>query len=396
MRVLRTESLLGSMLGLAALVVLMLWLMLWLWACHRAPSPSPSQVRQPLPVVEVLKLAPRDVERSFEWLATLDGSTNAEIRPRVDGYIESVNYQEGAFIEKGALLFRLDQRPLRAAVRKAQGEHEQAQAQLDKARADVARYTPLVAERALSKEELDNARAAVEVARANVLATQGTLQIAALKLDWASVRSPISGIAGIAQVRVGNLVDPNQVLTTISTVDPIRASFHISEREYLNHAEMLNRINDAAYASRRYLELILSNGRVHPDRARRIIVNRMLDPTTGTLLIQALFPNPGNLLRPGLFARVRVHTGTYVNVLVVPELAVQALQGLFRVAVVDSSDRVEVRPVRLGAAVDSGRMVEGGLHAGERVIVQGWQNVQPGARVDAEPAARVGTADGGS
>jgi len=351
-------------------------------AACRKPTPAPP----PLLHVRVVELSRHSIQQTFEWLATLDGSTNAEIRPRVEGYIESVDYQEGSVVEKGALLFTLDKRPLAAARLRAQGGYENALAQLHKAQADVARYTPLAASHAISREELDNARAAAEVATANVRAAQGALASATLNLDFTNVRAPIPGIAGIAQTRVGNLVDPAQVLTVVSTVDPIRASYHISEAEYLGHAEVLNHINDPQYASSRYLELILSDGRVHPYRAQRVIVNRMIDPTTGTLLIQALFPNPGNILRPGLFARVRVHTGRPVEALLLPKLAVQELQGSFRVAIVDSEGRAAVRTVKLGRALDDSYVVEEGLSPGERVIVEGQQNVQPGMKVAAEPA----------
>lgn len=338
----------------------------------------------------------RAVEQTFEWLATLDGSTNAEIRPRVEGYVRSVAYQEGSVVQEGALLFVLDDRPLAAALLKARGDYQTAVAQLDKARADVARYRPLVAARAISREELDNALASEQIAAASVVAARGVLQNATLNLQWAEVRSPIAGIAGIAQTRVGTLVTPSMVLTTVSTVDPIRASFAISEAEYLRYAEALNHVNDPRYESRRYLELVLLDDRVHPEQARRIIVGREFDPTTGTLQIQALFPNPGNILRPGLFAKVRVHSGAQTQAVLVPQCAVRELQGTFQVYVVADDGRAEVRRVQLGRRLDDQRayLVSAGLRPGERVVIEGQERVRPGEPV--QPiAARPAPPDAG-
>lgn len=347
--------------------------------CKKAPPPSP-----PAPTVRVAKLHTRNIEQIREWLATLDGSTNAEIRPQVSGYIQELNYQEGSRVQKGTLLFKLDRRPFVAAFEKARGDYENAVAQWNKAKADVARYAPLVAEHALSQQDLDNARAAERVGAANTQAMQGALAVAKLNLEWSEVRSPIDGLAGIAQTRVGNLVNPNIVLAVVSTLDPIRSSVNISEREYLALAERLNNVNEPRYANTRTLELILVDGHVHPFQVRRVVVNRQIDPSTGTLLVQALFPNPGNILRPGMFAKVRVHSGAQADVLVVPERAVQELQGQNQVGVIAPDGRVLIRTVKLGRIVDHSYVVESGLNPGERVIVDGLQNVQPGAKVNAQ------------
>jgi membrane fusion protein, multidrug efflux system len=355
-------------------------------ACKKPPPPSP-----PAPTVRVATLRTRNIEQIREWVSTLDGSTNAEIRPQVSGYIQSVDYLEGATVHVNTLLFTLDKRPFQAAVEKARGDYENAVAQWNKAKADVARYAPLVAQHALSKQDLDHARDAEKAGAATVQATKGALAIARLNLEWAEVRSPIDGYAGIAQARVGNLVNPNIVLTVVSTLDPIRSSVNISEREYLDAAERLNRANEPQYANQRYIELILLNGRVHPYQVRRVIVNRQIDPTTGTLLVQALFPNPGNILRPGMFSKVRVHTGAQVDVLVVPERCVQELQGQYQVGVIDPEGRAQIRSVKLGRRVDHAYVVEAGLKVGERVITEGMQNVQPGAKVTVqeEPQPRA-------
>jgi RND family efflux transporter MFP subunit len=350
-------------------------------ACKKA-SPPPA----PIPTVRVVAVQARNVPTIREWLATLDGSTTARIQPQVSGYIFEVNYREGSVVTAGQLLFTLDKRPFIAAVNKARGDYANAVAKLNKSRADVARYTPLVAERAISKEQLDNARADVLAGEGNVQATKGALETAKLNLEWAEVRSPIPGVAGIAQTRVGTLVNTNQVLTVVSTLDPMRASFNISQQEYLEYAEAVNRPNAPQYANRRYFELILVNGRVYPHRARDVIVNRQIDPTTGTLLVQAFFPNPDGLLRPGLFGKVRMQAGENRDMPLVPERAVTELQGQYQVAVIDDQQRVQMRPVKLGPPVDHEYVVESGLRPGERVIVEGQQNAQPGAKVNVAPA----------
>jgi membrane fusion protein, multidrug efflux system len=348
-------------------------------ACKKPAPPPP-----PLATVRVATLQTRNIEQIREWLATLDGSTNAEIRPQVSGYIQSVDYQEGSNVQQGALLFTLDKRPFIAAVEKARGDYEGALAQLNRAREDAARYAPLVAQHALSKEDLAHAVDAAKAGAATVQATKGALAVAKLNLEWAEVRSPIDGLAGIAQTRVGNLVSPNIVLTVVSTLDPIRSSVNISEREYLALAGRINNINDPRYANARIIELVLIDGHVHPYRVRRAIVNRQVDPSTGTLRIQALFPNPGNILRPGMFAKVRVHSGAQADTLLVPERAVQELQGQHQVGVIGPDGRVLIRSVKLGRLVDHSYVVESGLGAGDRVIVEGLQNVQPGAKVRVE------------
>jgi membrane fusion protein (multidrug efflux system) len=360
-------------------------------ACEHPSPPKP-----PPPVVRVAVLQTRAIEQTREWLATLDGATNAEIRPRVAGYIRSVDYQEGSVVRAGTLLFTLDDRPFVAAVAKARGDLENALAQLGKARADVARYEPLAADHAIPREQLENAHSAARAAAANVAAFRGNLRLAELNLEWTRVRSPIDGVVGIANTRVGNLVDSNQALTVVSTLDPIRASFSISEQDYLRYADILNNANEPQYAQTRWLEIVLINGAIHPHQARRVIVNREINPQTGTLLVQALFPNPGNILRPGLFAKIRLHLAREQPTVMVPEVAVQQLQGQARVAVVDANNRVQVRTVRIGRLIGHEYVVQEGLAAGDRVVVEGMQNVQPGVQVQAQPANGGSGANGGN
>lgn len=367
-----------------------------------AACKQPAPAKPPPPLVRVAVLQTRALEETHEWLATLDGAVNAEIRPRVAGYVRSVDYQEGNVVAPDTLLFTIDNRPFVAAVEKARGDLANAVANLGKSRADVSRYAPLVAEHAIPREQLENARAAVQASAATVTAMRAELRTAELNLQWTEVRSPIGGIAGIARTRVGTLVDSNQVLTVVSTLDPIRASWNPSQQEYLRYADILNHANEPQYAETRWIELVLLDNRVHPYHARRVIVGREINPQTGTILIQAVFPNPGNILRPGLFAKVRVHTARELPMVLVPEIAVQQLQGQARVYVVGADNRVEVRTVHLGRLVDHSFLVDSGLRAGERVITEGMQNVQPGVQVQVQtqpPPAHApdgGHRDGGA
>jgi membrane fusion protein (multidrug efflux system) len=360
--------------------------------CSKPPPPKP-----PPPVVRVATLQVRPVEEVREWLATLDGAVTAEIRPHVSGYLVSVDYQEGGRVKAGTLLFTIDERSFVAAVQKARGDLENAEANLGKNKLDVARYAPLVAEHAIPKEQLVNAQAAVRASLATVEAMRGSLHQAELNLEWTRVRSLIDGVAGIARVRVGNLVDSDQVLTVVSTLDPIRASVDISEQEYLQNAAIINHVNEPQYANTRWLELVLINNQVHPYSARHVIVNREINPQTGTLRIQSLFPNPDNVLRPGMFAKVRLHLRREAPTVMVPEQAVQQIQGQTRVAVVDANNRVDVRMVHLSRLQDHQFLVVDGLRAGERAIVEGQQSAQPGLQVQAQlwTPPDAGTADGG-
>jgi RND family efflux transporter MFP subunit len=347
--------------------------------CKKKAAQAP-----PPPLVRVVQAQSREVETMNEWLATLDGSVNADIRPRVAGTVEAVVYQEGSQVTAGTLMFRLDRRPFVAALANARGNYANAVAQWNKARADVARYTPLVAEHAISRQELENARAAQAAGAATTEAMRGALAVARLNVQWTEVRSPIDGLAGIAQTRVGNLVSSSTTLATVSTLDPVRASINISEREYLRWAEILNHANDPRWADRRSLEIILSDGSVHPYRARRVIVDRRIEPSTGTLLVQTLFPNPDNILRPGMFAKLRAH-GEQRPAILIPEVAVQELQGQYRVTIVDDQQRLQVRRVELGRLVGHDYVVERGLAPGDRVVIAGAQG-PPGTKVRVEDA----------
>jgi membrane fusion protein (multidrug efflux system) len=309
-----------------------------------------------------------------EWVGTTEGDVNAEIRPKVDGYLLRRVYQEGSYVRQGQTLFEIDARQSQAALRQAQANLAQAEASLAKAQRDVARYEPLAAQRAISQQELDNARSSQEAASASVGALRAAVEQARLNASWTRVTAPIDGIAGIAQAQVGNLVSPQTVLAIVSKLDPIRVSFPMSEQEYLRFQ------NDAGMRNAE-LELVLSDGRVHPHKGRITVAGRDVNVKTGTITVVGLFPNPGNLLRPGQFAKVRAVTETRRAAVLIPQRAVNELQGTYQVAVVGPDMKVEVRTVKMGARAGSNWIVDEGIAAGERVVIEGFSRVKNGQPV---------------
>ncbi len=372
-------------------------------------------VRQmPPPDVQVARVETRDVPVVKEWVGTLDGRVNAEIRGQVTGYLLRQSYREGAFVRKGELLFEIDARPFQAVLNQAKGNLAQAQAsivqargnlaqnqaRLGKAELDVKRYAPLVKTRALSQEEMDNAsqnllqaqaavetsNAAIEAAKAAVTTAQAAVEDAELRLSFTRITSPVDGIAGLATVQVGDLVTPSgPVLTMVSTVDPIRAYFTVSEQEYL--AAHRQPLAQSSGPWSRGLELILADGSLYPRKGTLFMEDRQVDVGTGTLRIAALFPNPGNVLRPGQYCRVRAVTGIKTNAPVVPERAVSELQGSWQVAVVGEGNRVTMRNVRMGDHLGNLWVIEDGAQPGERVVVEGLLKVRTGVVVNPKPAA---------
>lgn len=328
----------------------------------------------------------KDVPIVGQWIGTLDGSVNADIRPKVEGYLLRRFYKEGQFVRSGDPLFEIDPRQFRAALDQAQGTLHRAEAQLGKAAKDVERFTPLAAQKAISQQELDNALTAERDAKAAVDSSRGAVEQAALTFGWTKVVSPINGIVGIAKAQVGDLVSTQTVMTTVSTVDPIRVTYGISEREYMRFAELINRPNYATTERGPALELILDDGAVFAHPGRAVLVDREVDVKTGTMTIRGFFPNPGNILRPGQYGRVRGAIDTKVGALLVPQRAVTELQGGFRVAVVGPDGKVEVRAVEPGEKVSPLWVIDKGVSAGENVIVAGLQLVRAGMTVKAKPA----------
>jgi membrane fusion protein (multidrug efflux system) len=339
------------------------------------PPPAP-------PVVLVTPVIQRDVPVYQEWIGTTEGNVNAEIRPRVEGYLLRRVYAEGSFVRQGDPLFEIDPRQLQTQLQQAQGDLAQAQAQLAKARQDVGRFRPLAAQKAISQQELDNALSSESAARAVVDARQAAVHQARLELGWTHVTAPISGIAGTAQGQVGNLVSPSTVLAVVSQCDPIRVLYPLSEQEYLGLQERL-RSDPAARGDN--LELILADGSVFPHKGHILFSDRQVDVKTGTIGTVALFPNPGNLLRPGQYGKVRAVTQTKAGAVLVPQRAVNELQGGFQVAVV-SDGKAELRPVVPGVRVGKLWQIDSGLKPGERVVVDGFSRVKDGATVQAQDA----------
>ncbi len=341
------------------------------------------------PEVDFANVIQKDVPIYSEWVGTTDGLVNAKIRAQVSGYLLKQNYTEGNAVKKGDLLFEIDSRPFKAALDQANGQLAQAKARLGKTELDVRRYTPLAKEGAISKQELDDAIQANLATNAAVHSAEAQVEQARLNLSFTKITSPIDGIAGAANAQIGDLVGPQQAneLTTVSTIDPIKVYFAISEREYLSFAEKINKAE--ARTREAILDLILANESVYPHKGRLSYADRQVDVKTGTIRIAALFPNPGNLLRPGQFARVRAHLETRENAMLVPQRSVTELQGSYQLAVVGSDNKVQIRPIKTGGRIDNLWIINDGLKPGERVIVEGIQKVRDGQVVRPKSATQL-------
>ncbi|HEX4274652.1 MAG TPA: efflux RND transporter periplasmic adaptor subunit [Bryobacteraceae bacterium] len=401
-------------------------------ACtERTSAASPP----PPPEVRVATVEQRDVPIYHEWIGTLDGMVNAAIRAEVTGYLLSQTYTEGSFVRKGQSLFEIDARPFQAALDQAQAQLSQAKGQVAQTRAqlaqaqaqlaqsvasqkrtqlDVDKYTPLVAMQAVTRQDFDNAvqnnvaakaqieasKAAVETARAQIEASNAAVESAQAAVEAARVNtgfthlvSPIDGVAGRAQVQVGNLVSPSSgVITTVSTLDPIKANFTVGEQEYLSLTrDGLTRTggNDLAKLQ---LELILADGGTYPHKGRFSFADRQVDSSTGAIQLTGLFPNPGNRLRPGQYGKVRAAVGTSTGALLIPQRAVTELQGAYQVAVLDDKNCVSIRQVKVGEQIGTMWVIADGLKPGEHVVAEGGQNARPGMQVN--PKAFVESKEG--
>lgn len=364
-----------------------LWVLLTLLAVGAAGCQNATPPATPTPEVLVAPVVQRDVPLYREWVGTIVGYVNAEIRPKVQGYLLSQHYQNGSVVKEGQLLFQIDPRQFQAALDQAKGALLSAQAILKKTELDVARYKPLAAQGAVSQQELDDAIQQNEANKAAVFQAQANLEQARLNLEWTRVTSPIDGIAGINQAQIGDLVGPNDVLTVVSTVDPIKVQFPISEQEYLSVAQRINRTSESGHPNpdAPTIQLILADGSTYAHEGRFYAVNRQVDERTGTLLVQALFPNPDNILRPGGYAKARAATDVEKNALVIPQRAVVDVQGTFKVYVV-KDNKVEVRDVVPGPRTGSDWVITKGLEAGEQVVVEGVQKIRDGITVVAKAA----------
>jgi membrane fusion protein (multidrug efflux system) len=351
------------------------------------PAPPP-------PTVEVTEVVQKDVPIYSEWVAVLDGYVNAQIQPHVSGYVIKQDYKEGSVVQKGQVLFEIDPRPFKAALDQAKAQLAQAEAQLGKARLDVERDTPLAQARAIAQSQLDTEIQAKLGAQAQVLAAKANVEQAELNLEWTRITSLVTGIAGIAQVQIGNLVGANSVLTSVSQVDPIKAYFTVSEQEFTDFHRRFPTQESVEEQRRRIpLHLVLADGKVYERPGTIYFADREVNPATGAIRIAGVFPNPNNLLRPGGYGRVRASVNTRNGALLVPQRAVIELQGSQQVAVVGNDNKVSIRPVTVGERVGNQWIISGNVKPGEHVIVEGLQKVREGGLVNPKPA---NTANGGN
>lgn len=362
----------------------------------RAPASVP-------PDVAVVQVEQEDVPIYGEWIGTLDGLVNADVRAQVTGYLQTQGYQEGAFVKKGQLLFQIDPRPFQAALDQAEGQLSQAKATLANAEAvqgrtdlDVKRYTPLAKEQAASQQDLDNAvqndlaaRATVETAKAQIKTDEAAVETAKINLEFTRLVAPIDGIAGQAELQVGALVTPGSApVTSVSTVDPIKVYFTVSEPQYLAWRKRFPTETSRLAADKALrLKLILADGSTYGQEGRFYFADRQVNESTGAIRIAGLFPNPGSVLRPGGYAKVRAVISIQHGALLVPQRAVSELQGGYQVAVVDGDNKVNVRTVTVGDRVGSQWIIVSGLNHAERVVAEGVQKVRTGAHVNPKPFA---------
>ena len=355
---------------------------LTLLACG-CSKPAPPAA-QPPPNVEVAEVIKRDVPIYVEAIGQTRGQEEVEVRARVQGFLESVAFQEGSAVRKGKLLYTIDPREYQAALSQAKGRVAQAQADLARYEQDVARYRPLVEENALPKQNLDTAVSQANAGRANVEAAQAAVTQAQLNLSYTKIYAPTDGIIGKTEVNVGNLVGQGQntLLTHISQLEAIHVRFTVPERDYLNYARRRQeRGGSAAPEASLPFELVLADGSVHPEKGRLVFVDRNVDPVTGTILLEAAFPNPNAIVRPGQFARVRAAVDLKKGAILVPQRAVTELQGVYNVAVVGSGDTVEIRMVTPAERIGTLWVIDSGLKAGDRIVVEGLQKVRAGMKV---------------
>lgn len=359
-------------------LLLLLFTLLTLSGCGGVKASAPAS--KP-PEVEVADVVQKDVPIVSEWTATLDGFVNAQIQPRVAGYLTKQNYQEGSYVRKGQVLFEIDARPFVALLNQAKGQLAQAEAALGKAHQDVKRDKPLAEARAIAQSQFDNDIQAELGAQAAVETAKAAVEQAQLNVGFTKVTSLVDGIAGIAQTQIGNLVSNTTVLTSVSQVNPIKAYFSISEQQYMvtQGGGKSGPQKDTWKGVK--LKLVLSDGSTFPHQGAFLLADRQVDANTGTIRVVGSFPNPNNLLRPGQFGRVVAEMGTQKLALLVPQRAVTELQGSYQLAVVGADNKVNIRPVKVGPTIGKMLIIQDGLKPQERVVVEGLQKVKDGTVV---------------
>ena len=334
------------------------------------------------PTVEVADVVQKDVPIFAEWVGTLDGMVNATIRAQVQGYLIKQNYKEGDPVKKGQVLFEIDPRTFQAALDQAKGELGRTEARWNQTKANLARIKPLAAQNAVSQKDLDDAIAAEQSAQASIQSAKANFDKASLELGFTKITSPINGIAGIAKAQIGNLVGPGGIeeLTTVSTVNPIKAYVAVSEQEYLQAQETRKR-----QVGKVPLELILADGSVYPQKGEFAFADRQVDVRTGTIRVATTFSNPNNLLRPGQFARIRAQMGLKKSALLIPQRAVTEVQGRYLVAVIGGDNKVAIKQVKAAERFGQLWVIDEGLQAGDKVVAEGIQKVKEGMVVSPKP-----------
>lgn len=351
-----------------------------LTSCDKgAPSASTS------PIVDVVTVTQKDVPIHAEWIGSVDGIVNAVIRPQVTGYLVKQNYKEGDLVKKGQPLFEIDSRTFEAAVDEAKGVRAQQAARYETTRANLARIKPLASVNAVSQKDLDDAIGADLSAKASLEAAEASLRTATLNLGFTKITSPVNGIAGIAKAQIGDLLSPSMTteLTTVSTLDPVKVYFNISEREYLRFIRHV--ANAGTSRDRVPLELFLVDGSLFPHTGHVTVLNRQVDVSTGTFKVAALFPNPRSELRPGQYGRIRATMAIEKGALLVPQRAVTEVQGRYLVAVVGTDNKIDIRPVTVGERIGTDWLISKGLQPGDKVVAEGTQKVRQGSVVDPKP-----------
>jgi RND family efflux transporter MFP subunit len=374
-------------------LALLLLLPSLLQACKgRKASPAPP----PPPAVSVITIQPERVALTSEWIATLDGYVNAQVRPQVSGYLLRRSYEEGMPVKKGQVLFEIDRRPFEAALAQAKANLAEAEAQLGKTERDMQRDRPLAEQRAIAQSQYDNDVQANLAALGSVESAKAAVQTAQLNLGFTRVTSLIDGVAAIATAQIGDLVGPTTLLTTVSQVNPIKAYFPLSEQEYLEMADRINGngggVVKASLSGGNALTLILADGSVYPRTGTFLAADREIDVKTGTIRISATFANPDRTLRPGQYGRVRAETHVRNDALLVPQRAVTELQGSFQLRVVGADNTVTTTTVKVGERVGSRWIIEDGLQPGSRVVVEGAPT-RDGTVVEAKPFTPAATAN---
>jgi membrane fusion protein (multidrug efflux system) len=349
-------------------------------SCKEEAPPPP-----PPPDVKVAEVLTRDVPVYVEAIGQTRGNTEIEIRARVEGFLETVNFEEGSFVSRGKLLYTIDPRPFEATVSQAKANLAQAEAELARAHQDVVRFEPLVAKNAISRQEYETAVAIERAQESAVEAAKAGVETSEIDLGYTKVLAPDNGLVGKTEVYPGTLVGRGQseLLTHISKVDPIHVRFTIAERDYLFYARRQEERKTVERADIPF-QLVLSDGSVHDQPGKLVFVDRNVDPQTGTILLEASFPNPGRIVRPGQYARVRAAVDMKKSAILVSQRSVQELQGIYNVAVVKPDDTVDIRMVTPGERIGSLWVIDSGLNSGERVIVEGLQKVRPGVKVTPE------------